>query len=98
MKRHRDPVWQLKVDHTRREAMRVISDIRRGFVNEHDMDMLHNFVQFALALMQAEGPKKWELAKLNAELMALMNEPIPAETEDEQPTSSVGDGAGAAAP
>lgn len=83
MKRHRDPVWQAKVDHTRREAMRVIGDIRRGFVNEHDMDMLHNFVLFALALMQAEGPKKWELAKLNAELMSLMREPIPAETTTE---------------
>ncbi len=93
MKRHRDPVWQSKVDHTRREAMRVIGDIRRGFVNEHDMDMLHNFVQFALALMQAEGPKKWELAKLNAELMALMRE-----EPSEQSTSSSSDGAGAAAP
>lgn len=93
MKRHRDPVWQSKVDHTRREAMRVIGDIRRGFVNEYDIDMLHNFVQFALALMQAEGPKKWELAKLNAELMALMRE-----EPSEQATSSSIDGAGAAAP
>ena len=83
MKRHRDPVWQLKVDHTRREAMRVIDDIRRGFVNEHDMDMLQNFVQFSLALMQAEGPKKWELAKLNAELMALMREPAPQRADDD---------------
>ncbi len=93
MKKHRDPVWQSKVDHTRREAMRVIGDIRRGFVNEYDIDMLHNFVQFALALMQAEGPKKWELAKLNAELMALMRE-----EPSEQATSSSIDGAGAAAP
>lgn len=93
MKKHRDPVWQVRVDHTRREAMRVIADIRRGFVNEHDMDMLSNFVQFSLALMQAEGPKKWELAKLNAELMALMKE-----EPSEQGTSSSVDGAGAAAP
>lgn len=85
MKRHRDPVWQAKVDHTRREAMRVVSDIRRGFVNELDMDMLQNFVLFALALMQAEGPKKWELAKLNAELMSLMLEPVPEKTYDEHP-------------
>ena len=98
MKRHRDPVWQARVDHTRREAMRVIGDIRKGFVNEHDMDMLNNFVQFALAVMQAEGPKKWELAKLNAELMALMREPILEEVSDEQSTSSGSDGAGAAAP
>lgn len=77
MKRHKDPVWQAKVDHTRRESMRVIRDIRQGYVNEHDVDMLQNFVLFALALMQAEGPKKWELAKLNAELMSLMREPLP---------------------
>ena len=77
MKRHRDPIWQAKVDHTRREAMRVIRDVRQGYVDELDMDMLQNFVLFALALMQAEGPKKWELAKLNAELMSLMREPAP---------------------
>lgn len=80
MKRHRDPLWQIKVDHTRREAMRVISDVRKGFVDEHDMDMLQNFVQFSLALMQAEGPKKWELAKMNAEMMALMMQPIKVES------------------
>ena len=74
MKRHPDPVWQARVDVNRRESMRVLADIRQGLVNEHDLDMLQNFVQFALALMQAEGPKKWELAKLNAELMALMRE------------------------
>ena len=97
MKRHRDPVWQARVDHTRREAMRVIGDIRRGFVNEHDMDMLNNFVQFALALMQAEGPKKWELAKLNAELMALMYT-TREDNDEHESTSGSGDGAGAAAP
>lgn len=71
---HIDAVWRLKVDHTRKEAMRVIRDIRAGYVNEHDVDMLQNFVQFSLALMQAEGPKKWELAKMNAEIMNLMRE------------------------
>jgi hypothetical protein len=67
-------VWQARVDHTRREVMRVLADIRRGAIDEEDLDKLHNFAQFALALMQAEGPKKWELAKLNAELMSLMKE------------------------
>lgn len=52
--------------------MRVIADIRNGKVNEEDIDMLQNFVQFSLALMQAEGPKKWELAKMNAELINYM--------------------------
>jgi hypothetical protein len=66
-----DPIWRVKVDHTRTESMRVIRNIRQGLVNEDDVDMLQNFVLFALALMQAEGPKKWELAKMNAEIMAL---------------------------
>jgi len=70
--KHRDPVFQAKVDYSRRQAMRVIADIRNGKVNEEDIDMLQNFVQFSLALMQAEGPKKWELAKMNAELMNYM--------------------------
>jgi hypothetical protein len=34
------------------------------------MDKLQNFLLFSLALMQMEGPKKWELAKLNAEIMS----------------------------
>lgn len=72
--KHRDPVFQAKVDYSRRQAMRVIADIRNGKVNEEDIDMLQNFVQFSLALMQAEGPKKWELAKMNAELINYMKE------------------------
>ena len=82
MKRHRDPMWQAKVDHTRKESMRVIRDIRQGYVNEIDIDMLQNFVMFALALMQAQGPKNWGLAKLNAELMHFVHSPVP---EVEQP-------------
>ena len=71
MKRHPDPTFQHKVDHTRTEAMRVLSDVRRGYVNTDDLDMLSNFVQFSLALMQMEGPKRWALAKMNAEIMAI---------------------------
>lgn len=74
MKRQADLEFQVKVAHTRAEAMRVLRDIRRGYVNETDMDSLQNFVQFSLALMQMEGPKKWALAKMNAELMSLMRE------------------------
>jgi len=65
-----DPLWRIKVDHTRREAMRVIREIRAGDVNEEDLDMLSNFVQFSLALMQMEGEKKWARAKVNAEIMS----------------------------
>jgi len=66
--------WQATVDHTRKEAMRTIADIRRGVVNEEDVDKLSNFVQFSLALMLMEGDKKWARAKINAELMNLMRE------------------------
>ncbi len=66
--------WQATVDHTRREAMRTIADIRRGVVNEEDIDKMQNFMLFALALMLMEGDKKWARAKLNAELMSLMKE------------------------
>jgi hypothetical protein len=50
--------------------MRVIREIRAGNVNEEDLDMLSNFVQFSLALMQMEGEKKWARAKVNAEIMS----------------------------
>ena len=70
----RDPIFQSKVDVSRKESMRILRDIRSGYVNEHDLDMLQNFIQFALALMQAEGSKKWELAKMNAELMNYMKD------------------------
>jgi hypothetical protein len=66
--------WQATVDHTRREAVRTINDIRQGNVNEEDIDKLQNFVMFALALMLMEGDKKWARAKMNAELMSYMKE------------------------
>ena len=84
MRRHANPLWQAQVDHTRRKAMAVIADVRKGLVNEDEVDMLQNFVQFALALMQAEGPKKWELAKMNAEMMALMREQPKGEANEIQ--------------
>lgn len=64
--------WQITVDHTRAEAMRTIRDIRRGIVQEEDIDRLNNFVLFSLALMQMEGPQKWARAKVNAELMSFL--------------------------
>ena len=69
-----DPIWRTKVTHTRREAMRVIREIRQGDVNEADLDMLQNFVQFSLALMLMEGEKKWARAKVNAEIMSYTKE------------------------
>ncbi len=71
MKRHKpDHKWRLIVDHVRREAMQTIRDIRSGAVDTDQIDKLQNFLLFSLALMQMEGPKKWELAKINAEIMS----------------------------
>lgn len=69
-----DAAWRNKVGHTRKEAMRVIREIRAGDVNETDLDMLQNFVQFSLALMLMEGERKWARAKVNAELMNYMKD------------------------
>lgn len=70
----KDPIWQARVDHTRREAMKTLRSIREGNVDEEELDKLQNFVQFSLALMAMEGDKKWARAKVNAELMNLIKE------------------------
>ena len=70
-----NPLWQAQVDATRKGMMQIFRNIRNNEpIAEEELDKLHNFCLFALALMQAEGPKKWELAKLNAELMSLLKE------------------------
>jgi len=64
--------WQAVVDGNRIGVTNVIESIRKGEVDEMELEKLHNFVQFSLALMQLSGPQKWAQAKLNAELMSLM--------------------------
>ena len=64
--------WQAVVDGNRIGVMNVMESIRKGEVDEMELEKLHNFVQFSLALMQLSGPQKWAQAKLNAELMSLM--------------------------
>jgi len=71
-----DPEWRQRVDATRKGAMNVLRAIKAGEVDEVQLDMLNNFVQFSLALMQMEGPKKWARAKVNAEIMALQREEV----------------------
>lgn len=71
MNRNRDPVFQNLVDHNRKEVTRVLTDISGGYINEVDLIKLNTFVQYSLALMQLEGPKKWALAKINAEIMSI---------------------------
>ena len=68
-----DPNWQLKVNAIRSGAMDAIRSIRAGKIDDIQLDMLQNFVLFSLALMEIEGPEKWALAKLNAEIMSLNN-------------------------
>jgi hypothetical protein len=64
--------WQAVIDGNRIGVANVIESIRKGEVDERELEKLHNFVQFSLALMQLSGPQKWAQAKLNAELMSLM--------------------------
>ena len=64
--------WQAVVDGNRIGVTNVMDSIRKGEVDEIELEKLHNFVQFSLALMQLSGPTKWAQAKLNAELMSLM--------------------------
>lgn len=69
-----DPHWQAVIDGYRAGVMRVINSINKGEVEEIELEKLHNFAQFALALMQISGRDKWERAKLNAEMMMYLKE------------------------
>ena len=64
--------WQAVIDGNRIGVANVIESIRKGEVDEMELEKLHNFVKFSLALMQLSGPQKWAQAKLNAELMSFM--------------------------
>jgi len=61
--------WEAVINGNRIGVHQVIESIRKGEVDEVELEKLQNFVQFALALMQLCGPQKWAQAKLNAELM-----------------------------
>lgn len=67
-----DPQWQATIDAYRSGVMRVINSINKGEVEETELEKLHNFAQFSLALMQISGRERWERAKLNAEMMMYM--------------------------
>lgn len=69
-----DPHWQAVIDGYRIGVMGVINSINKGEVEETELEKLHNFAQFALALMQISGPDKWARAKLNAEMMMYLKE------------------------
>ena len=66
--------WQAVIDGNRIGIINVIDGIRRGEVDELELEKLQNFVQFSLALMQLSGPQKWAQAKMNAEMMSYFKE------------------------
>lgn len=68
-----NPDWQLRVNAIRSGAMDAIRSIRAGQIDDEQLDMLQNFVLFSVALMELEGPEKWALAKLNAEILSITN-------------------------
>lgn len=50
----------------------VFNSIRKGRVDEDELDKLYNFTQFSLALMEICGSEKWAMAKMNAEMMSYL--------------------------
>lgn len=66
--------WEAVINGNRIGVHQVIESIRKGEVDEQELEKLQNFVQFALALMQLSGPQKWAQAKLNAELMSYLKD------------------------
>ena len=61
--------WEAVINGNRIGITQVFASIRRGEVDEEELEKLQNFVQFSLALMQLSGPQKWAQAKMNAEMM-----------------------------
>ena len=66
--------WEAIINGNRLGVAKVLDSIRKGEVDEEELDKLQNFVQFSLALMQLSGPKKWVQAKMNAEMMNYLKE------------------------
>lgn len=64
---HEIPRQQL-VDIYRSNSMRTIRDIRKGIVNEEDVDKLQNFMQVAVALMQRVSVETFRQAQRDAEI------------------------------
>jgi len=66
--------WEAIINGNRIGIAQVFKSIRRGEVDELELEKLQNFVQFSLALMQLSGPQKWAQAKMNAEMMSYFKE------------------------
>ena len=68
-KKNIDYNWEAIINGNHIGITKVFESIRNGEVDELELEKLHNFVQFSLALMQLSGPTKWAQAKMNAEMM-----------------------------
>lgn len=60
------------VDLFRLNSMRTIRDIRRGIVNEEDVDKLQNFLQTSFALMLLVKVETFRQAQRNAEIVGFL--------------------------
>src|SRR5882672_5535836 len=56
----------------RRNTTRTLNDVRRGLVNEEDLDKLQNFIQTSLALMDLVSLPVFRQAERNAELLGFL--------------------------
>lgn len=72
----------------RHHTMRVIKDVRRGVVNETDMDKLQNFVQMALALMDRSTVQDIDKAWRNSEAMSFIHADLELEIVENPDTKS----------
>jgi hypothetical protein len=68
--------WESVINGNRLGVAKVFDSIRKGEVDEEELDKLQNFVQFSLALMQLSGPKKWVQAKMNADMINYLKERV----------------------
>jgi hypothetical protein len=67
-RKHELPRSQL-VEIYRSNSTRTIREVRKGLVNELDLDKLQNFIQVSLALMELVSVDTFRQAQRNAELL-----------------------------
>jgi hypothetical protein len=58
----------------RKNTIRTLNNVRRGLVDEQDIDRLHNFLQTSLALMAMVPLQTFRQAERNAEIAGFLHE------------------------
>lgn len=61
--------WKQYVRESRRHVTGTLRAVRAGAVAEDDLDQLHNFILYALALMDVSGMAAWNRAMVRAEVL-----------------------------